>query len=301
VFRCDAGLSHNPGFSSQGRRRSVGTRPSCAFREERPLPVLPLFAAAALATAAPCEAAPGAERAWVAAETRIVLVGEVHGTREAPQAAGWLLCAAARKGPAVLALEAPPGDGQAQMDAYLASAGTAADREALRQAPMWRDRVARGSTAVLDLVEAARRLGVRVVLYDITPARSGPTDAGREQGMAEALARAAASGRVVALTGLGHADREGFTSFTPFVASAAQRLPRESTVALAPIMTGGEAWSCRTVAPATTPACQAHALPVRRPVAAAGVVLDPGLRAGFDGGYSVGGQFTASPPAAWPG
>lgn len=252
-----------------------------------------MLAALALAAALNCETIPAAEALWARPETRIVLVGEVHGTRETPAVVASILCASHRTGkPAVLALEAAPDRGQAEIDAYLASAGSEADRMALRRAAMWSDPHARGSEAVLDLVETARRLKAPVMLFDVVPPRSGPTDGEREQGMAGALAQAAAGGRVVALTGLGHADRTGFTSLK--VASAIMRLPPASTVALAPIVSGGEAWGCR----GTPPVCKGQPLPVRRPVSPRTIVLDPGVREGFDGGYSVGAPFTASPPAA---
>lgn len=250
-----------------------------------------LAVAAALAAPGDCAPIAGAEALW-RPDVRIVLVGEVHGTREAPAVAGSILCAARRDGaPVTLALEAAPADGQPQVDAYLASPGADADRAELLTAPMWADPVARGSTAVFELVETARRLGVRVVLFDVATARSGPTDGEREQGMAGALAHAAAGGRVVALTGLGHADRTGFTSLR--VASAVMRLPPDSTVALAPMVSGGEAWGCRGV----PPSCGSQPLPVRRAVSPRAIVMDPRLRAGFDGGYSVGAPFTAAAPA----
>jgi len=251
-----------------------------------------MLAAFALAAALNCQTLDGADALWAHPETRIILVGEVHGTREAPAVAGSVLCASIKTGrPMILALEAAPKDGQAEIDAYLASPGVEADRAALRRAAMWADPYGRSSEAVLDLVETARRLKAPVVLFDTTPPRSGPTDGVREQGMAMALAGAAASGRVVALTGLGHADRTGFTSLK--VASAVMRLPASSTVTLAPIVSGGEAWGCW----GTPPDCRAQALPVRQPVSARRIVMDPGVREGFDGGYSVGGPFTASPPA----
>jgi hypothetical protein len=251
-----------------------------------------MLAALAFAAALNCETIQGAEALWARPDLRIVLVGEVHGTGETPAVVGSILCASRRIGaPAALALEAAPKDGQAEIDAYLASAGSEADRAALRRAAMWADPHARGSEAVLELVETARRLKARVVLFDVARPRLGPTDGEREQGMAGALAQAAAGGRVVALTGLGHADRTGFTSLK--VASAIMRLPATSTVALAPIVSGGEAWGCR----GTPPECKGQALPVRRPVSSRAIVLDPGVREGFDGGYSVGAPFTASPPA----
>lgn len=251
--------------------------------------------ALAAVAAAPCGGVDGGQALLARPEARIVMVGEVHGTAEAPAVAGSLLCEARRKGPAILALEAAPMDGQAEIDRYLASAGRPADREALRAAPMWADANARASEAVLELVETARKAGAPVVLFDTTPARTGGTDGPREQGMAHALARAAAAGQVVALTGLGHADRTSFTSVP--VPSAIRWLPPESVVSLAPIVSGGEMWGCRPATPGAAPECKPQPLPVRRPVSPRAVMLDPSVREGFDGGYSVGGLFTASPPA----
>ena len=253
------------------------------------------LALAAAAGVAPCQGIQGAQALLARPEARIVMVGEVHGTAEAPAIAGSLLCEARKAGPASLALEAAPKDGQAHIDRYLASSGAPADRDALRAAPMWADPNARASQAVLELVEVARKLGAPIVLFDTTPAKSGGTDGPREQGMAQALAQAAGTGRVIVLTGLGHADRTSFTSVpTP---SAIRRLPPGGVISLAPIVSGGEAWGCRSPAAGDPPECKPQALPVRRPVSPRAVTLDPTIREGFDGGYAVGGPFTASAPA----
>lgn len=243
----------------------------------------------AAALTAGCNAPTGAERLWTDPERRILFVGEVHGTREIPALAGALLCAAQQPGrPASLALEAPPAGNQPAIEAYLASDGGPAAVAALRQAPMWRDPIARGSEAVLQLVETARRMRAPVVLVDPVAA-VGSTDGPREQAMADALARAAAKGRVIALTGNGHADREGFVSLK--LASAAQRLPAESFLSLAPLSAGGEAWGCRDGV------CATHALPDRGAGSAREIRFSTTIRAGFDGVYLVGGPFTAAPPA----
>lgn len=255
------------------------------------------LALAAAAVTTPCQGIAGAPALLARPQARIVMVGEVHGTAEAPAIAGSLLCEARKIGPAVLALEAAPKDGQAAIDRYLGSAGTPADREALRAAPMWADANARGSEAVLQLVETARKAGAAVVLFDTTPARTGGTDGPREQAMAQALAKAAGGGRVVALTGLGHADRTSFTSVP--APSAIRWLPPGSVTSLAPIVSGGEMWGCRSETPGAAPSCKPQPLPVRRPVSPRAVMIDAAVREGFDGGYSVGGPFTASPPANW--
>lgn len=251
----------------------------------------------AAAASSSCNAPAGAERLWADPKTRIVMIGEVHGTNEIPALAGELLCAARDGGRRVtLAIEADPRDGQVALDRYVKSRGGAAERLALRQAPMWRDRYGRGSEAVLRLVERARTLGVRVILFDPKKARSGPTDNHREQAMADILRLAARRGRVVALTGMGHADREGFVSLKPPVRSAAMRLPADMTITLAPGAFGGEVWMCRPT-DNNPDWCGPHAVRRRGAVTSASVRLAPGERADFDGVYSVGSDFTSAPPA----
>lgn len=245
----------------------------------------------AAAVVSSCGAPDGHVQLWSASEQRILLIGEVHGTREIPRLVGELLCAAAEGGArtVTLALEASPENGQAEIDAFLASDGGPSARLALMRAPMWRDPASRGSEAVLDLVETARRLKSSIVLVDPVAATQGPTDGMREQAMAAALATAAAKGRLIALLGIGHADREGFTSLK--VASAAQRLPADAFISLAPLSAGGQHWSC------IAQVCAPRDLPDRGAGAAREIRFSRSIRSGFDGAYLVGGPFTASPPA----
>lgn len=245
----------------------------------------------AAALAAGCDAPAGAERLWTDPERRILFIGEPHGTAEIPALTAALLCAAQRPGrPAALGIEADPAANQAAIDAYLASDGGTTAQQALRLAPMWRDPYARGSEAVLQLVETARRLRAAVVLFDPVAVEGAPTSGAREQAMAQALATAAAAhDRLVVLTGTGHADREGFTSLK--LASAAQRLPAQSFISLAPLSAGGQAWACQAGA------CGPRALPDRGAGQSREIRFSTTIRAGFDGVYLVGGPFTPSPPA----
>lgn len=252
----------------------------------------------AAVAASNCNAPTGAERLWSDPVTRVLMLGEVHGTNEIPALAEELLCVAGSDGRrATLAIEADPADGQAAIMRYLRSRGRRADQLALRRAPMWRDRHGRGSEAVLRLVERARRLGARVVLFDPVEARSGPTDDAREQAMADVLLRAAQHGRVVALTGMGHADREGFVSLKPMVRSAVMRLPARISVTLGPAAFGGEVWLCRRAEDGADD-CGPNTIRRRGVMGRRSIRIAPGERADFDGTYSVGGDFTTSPPAA---
>jgi hypothetical protein len=251
----------------------------------------------ALATAAVCGAPPGAEELWKSRGIRILMLGEVHGTNEIPELAGTLLCESSKQGRlAALALEAAPDDGQAALDRYLASKGTAADLAELRRAPMWLDRYGRGSEAVLKLVERARKLGARVFLFDAVRPKTGPTDDSREQAMADRLVAAAEHGRVIALTGMGHADRHGFVSLKPAVRSAAQRLPHALLLTLAPAGFSGEVWGCR-VPSGQAQRCGIQPVRPRGEVSPGSIRLVRGKRSDFDALYSVGQPFTSSPPA----
>ncbi|MGV6492816.1 hypothetical protein ACTUVK_003020 [Stenotrophomonas rhizophila] len=90
----------------------------------------------------------------------LVLVGELHGTVETPALVGELACAAAADAtPVTVALEMDPTE-QARIDAYLASAGTAADRSALLAGRFWTRTMqdGRSSVAMAALIERLRSL-----------------------------------------------------------------------------------------------------------------------------------------------
>lgn len=156
-----------------------------------------------------------------------------------------------RRPPVLVGVEHSP-DNQGALDAYLASDGGETARATLLKAPAWDEAGSRGSQAILDLIEQVRLVkaagaDVRLVAFDHVIGEPGTSEP-RERAMAGHLATALASvpgARVVALTGLGHADKEGFVSSTPPFRSMAQFLPAERTLSLAFSRTGGEATMCR--------------------------------------------------------
>jgi hypothetical protein len=116
-----------------------------------------------------------------------LLLGEMHGNAQTPKLVGDLACAAARQGgPVRVGLEIPVAE-EARIKAFLASAGSVGDRNALLDGPFWTDSFQDGrrSEAMLALLQSLRELrrhgaDVRVVPFD------GPaTD--RDQAMAERL------------------------------------------------------------------------------------------------------------------
>lgn len=233
-----------------------------------------------------------------------VLAGEVHGTKELPAAFADLVCAAVQtaKRPVLVGLEHGP-ISQAAFDAYLASNGDDEARSALLAAPTWGVPGGRGSQAMLDVVEAVRRMRVHggdvaIVAFDHEIATPGTTEA-REQAMAEQLVaarRARPGALVVALTGLGHADKQGFTSATPAMRSMAGFLPTERALSLDFVRTGGEGWGCRRPEGQAELTCGPGPLPRREAEEPRGVDRTA-RRSGFDGEMSTGTVLTASPPA----
>lgn len=252
----------------------------------------------------PCAPLPGIEAVVARPELRFLLIGEYHGTVEMPAVAGDAFCAAVATGrPTILGIEFLP-ENQLWLDAYLASDGGEAARAALREAPAWREAGGRATGAVLDLIERARlfaRAGrlVSIVAFDIqpTPTLSPQREAGLAAGLANAQMRVPNS-LVVALTGLGHADKEGWVSQSPPFLAAGGLLPATHTVSLAFARPGGRYWGCHAPDGDRTRGCTAYDMPVREPVAPRGITLDPRLRGGFDGVYSAGSAYMASEPVA---
>ena len=111
-------------------------------------PADPVAAAAASLTAA-------------AGPHRLLLLGEMHGTREAPQLAAQLASGYAQEGPVLVVLELSRSI-DAALQAYLASDGGAAARQALLADAYWHKPKAqsdgRRNLEVVDLLEHLRRL-----------------------------------------------------------------------------------------------------------------------------------------------
>lgn len=242
---------------------------------------------------------PGAE-AVLDRDVDFIVVGEVHGTVELPAVfADMVRLAAARDRPMIVAIEHTP-ESQAGLDAYMASDGGAEARRRLASdAPGWQMPDGRASTAMFELVEAARALkagGADVGLIAFDHWIESGTNERREAAMAANLVAAwerVPGARVLVLTGLGHADATGFTSAEPPFRSMVQFLPAERTLSLAFVRGGGETWGCRR--PEATLECLPVVLTARDAPAARGIVLT-GERAGFDGIVSTGAPFTASRP-----
>lgn len=166
-----------------------------------------------------------ADRVMAAAGAhRLIVIGEMHGTREIPALVSELARRYARQGPLRVALEVSR-DEQADLNAYLNSSGGRARRTALSRRPYWNVDLASSdglrTEDALDLIESLRQLraqgrDVAVVAFDLatqarpqTDARDGKTRArDRDRSMAQYLRAAHADlprGRILVLTGNVHA------------------------------------------------------------------------------------------------
>jgi hypothetical protein len=262
------------------------------------LPVAQTASAQATAGSAaaclPADAVPGA-----VLDAPLLVLGEVHGTREVPAfVAGYLCAAVAQQRKLTLAIEFPTSE-QGAIDAFMASSGTPQDGERLTGTAFWRRAMQDGRTSIdmlrlLDRVRAARAGGadIRVLAIDggVPPM---PRDAFMAAQLRTAL-REGAGRQVVALIGGLHAVRNKGSRFNPDYESAVYLLADQHPLALTVGTAGGTAWVCQSPSPAS---CQATAWDINRAATAPATpfsLTPPSPQ--FDGVFFVGAT-TASPPA----
>lgn len=238
----------------------------------------------------------------------VVLVGEMHGTVESPAFLDRAVCLALAGGrPVTVGLEIPIEE-DARIRAYLASSGSASDRDALLggafwQAPFQDGRRSRAMLALLEDLRHTSRAGgpVHLLLLDSTAFQDGSE---RDRAMAGRLRDAIAGAPhdlFLVLTGNIHTRlRQGVRwdpSYEPMGFVLAHLSPKLAIAALDVAYTGGSAWICETPRPAS---CGAKTLKGRPDAGSPGVTLSPAVGAeGYSGFYSVG-ALTASPPALLP-
>jgi hypothetical protein len=226
----------------------------------------------------------------------VVLVGEIRGTEQPPRFVSALACNAVGAGFTVTVALDIPSDEAARVDAYLASAGSDADRAELLAGPFWvsgtdgRSSVA--IAALLDDIRRARSAGMPLDVVLINEVGSSdPADL-----MAGRIADAASSndeGIVVALM----ADIDAavtpvvVTSVAPVGQQVMAIIGTDRVVALDVVHAGGTAWACaptcgESTVQGTGPSDPAFSLSLH--------LGDPS--SGYHGEYSVG-PLSASPPA----
>src|SRR6202166_3161952 len=238
----------------------------------------------------------------------VVLVGEMHGTVESPAFVDRAVCLALAVGRSVTVGLEIPLEEDSRIRAFLASSGSASDRDALLRGAFWQApfQDGRRSRAMLALLGDLRRSfhagsPLHLLLLDSTAFRGGSE---RDRAMARRLRDAIAAAPhdlFLVLTGNIHTRlRQGVPwdpSYEPMGFVLTHLAPKLALAALDVAYTGGSAWICETPEPAS---CGAKALKGRPDAGSPGVTLAPTVSAeGYSGFYRVG-TLTASPPAILP-
>lgn len=249
---------------------------------------LGLSAPAAFAGEGRCTPVPGVENLLSRPGTRIILFGEVHGTAEIPAFFADVVCHAAKGGREVFVGLEHGEHEQKAIEQFMLSDATQHDPPGR---PIAQD--GRYSQAMTDLLISLRTLkksGANIHPFAFSRAWFGLKDGSPDGAMASALRDVSdknPNALVLTLTGSVHAakTRKAFgMDFTP----AAAMLPASTTLSLNTTHPGGWAWNC-------SHGCQPN---LRSQI---GVQLPRGIQLqrseGFDGRFSVGTRFTASPPS----
>jgi hypothetical protein len=231
-----------------------------------------------------------------------VMLGEVHGTEQAPSFLGDLACAAVTQRIAVtIALELPL-EANAPLDQYLTTRDAATRARAYEAIfnSTWQD--GRRSKAIAALVERARRLrqskkDVRVVAYSDDSASSGQL---RDRGMAVALGKAFADSTrlLLVLSGNLHNRLRVGTAISSTYEPAGFLLeasaPGRRIVSLDMASDSGTVWTCQSSAQSS---CQVRSMRTRGSVPPWSIVFADTLDAnGYHGRFGVG-AVRASLPA----
>ena len=231
-------------------------------------------------------------------DARFLVFAEVHGTREVPGFVSAYLCTAVKRKRAVTLVVEYPASGQAALDAFMASGGTAQDVANFKGSKFWSRRMQDGRTsiAMLQLYDNIRDLrakggDIRVVAIDGDVPQE-KRDSVMAAGMRTELR--GTRGQLLALVGGPHAIRtkgkRGNLAYESAIFRVADLNPLVLTVGTA----GGTAWICQADTPT---ACHAADWDVNtvEPVPVTPFLLKAPSPE-FDGVFFVGAT-TASPPA----
>lgn len=242
-----------------------------------------------------CEEVPGAE--FLLRSGAILLLGEIHGTEEAPVALASLVCQALSRGLTVtVGLEIPRKE-QEVTDRYLVSEGTFEDQRRFLESDWWqRDyQDGRSSQAMFDLLLELRSYkadptALKVILID-----DPGSPLGRDRAMASLLAaeiERRPDDLFVVLTGNLH-NRLRPGRFEPMGYHLQLAKPDADIIALNITHSGGSAWVC------TTDAC--GVLNVRGETGVSpGIEIHPQASDSAYTGRLHVGRVKASPPARGP-
>jgi len=236
-----------------------------------------------------------------------MMIGELHGTREAPAFVGRVACQAAARSAVTIALEYPRQQ-QAALDAFMREQDAAQARAQLLRSTFWKnhDSDGRASLGLLTLLQSVRGwkrqgLPLNVVAFDI--AAEAPA-AARETRNAEFLGELLADakrGFLIVLAGHIHARKVTGLPWDDSFEPLGYLLRDRNLLHLNMAWDGGSAWFCKSDDPEdekAVPVCGAHALKEKPPAASTLFSIVLGQQSPeYDGVFYVG-TTTASPPAS---
>lgn len=259
----------------------------------------------AFAEAAP-EVAAIVERAT---DHRVLLIGEIHGTAEAPMAVADLAQQMATdERPLIVGLEIWRGE-QSAIDRFLDSAGTSDDRAQLLASEFWTREYqdGRSSVAMVELLDRLRALAlkakVRVLAFDEDPA-ADLTGAARDKAMAARIARALddePEAHALVLAGNFHTRIQESAPWDPEHRFMGHHLIEYQPYSIEVMGVAGSAWICTS---AEVDSCKAREMPENS--------IQPGLTLGDEIGerghhgvwwlpsVSASAPATAPPTATFP-
>ena len=235
---------------------------------------------------------------------RVLLVGEVHGTSETPARVAELAAAmASEERPLIVGVEIWRTE-QERIDRFIASAGTAEDRQQLLDGPFWQRSYqdGRSSVAMADLLQSLRALAlkapVRVLAFDLDPKDKPGTDAERDAQMAEALRTVLNQRpevRALVLAGNFHTRIQEGAPWDPDHRFMGFLLSEFRPYSIEIMGVSGSSWTCTG---RTTDTCMARDMPANE--LQAGLQLGDEINARGHLGHWWLAQVSASPPARDP-
>lgn len=252
---------------------------------------------ALLAASLVCAAPTGANALWEDPKVRFVIVGELHGTVEAPAAFAEMACDASVDRPLVVALELSD-QMQLSLDQWMASDGGPTAKNAFLDQSFWKEAVTKGdgrsSEAMLERLRDLKAGGRDIVVVASQPSARRP--AGFDQSYfevytAQAWIQAAYNrpdARLLILVGNMHAMKDRMTPDDYLFAAGHidKRFVRSIRVA----QQGGATWSLSSEGSfGISNQSVTYSAEMR------GVVLEP-VRGGLWDGWLALGPATPSPP-----
>ena len=227
----------------------------------------------------------------------VLLLGEMHGSVEAPELIYQLACTLSKSEEVIVGLEIPSRE-QPLIDAYLASRGSNSDIERLTSSSFWRNgRDGRSSVAMLKLIEDLRMLktegaSVTLAAFDDQPGTSLDRDVAIATGIRR-IRTARPDARIIALMGNIHAMHKPMELDGRTLVPSGSLLNDLDPVSIFLAYPAGTVWACM-------PGCETQKLE-----AVKGVVGKSGFRPGAPmDGYTYTyllPSITASPPAVHDG